>query len=173
MIPLPSAISSGLTWSKIPRSRNFALRLNGELAGALRRPSVWSSKFVAETHHGIWMFRRSGFFGTGAEIVDAVTEQPLATFKSGWSNRGTLTFADGQVFHIDCKGWWRPVWSVTTESGQPVLHLHTREKTVELSPSAGIPDSRVSLLTMFVWYRVQQAEEDAAGASTVAMMMTA
>ncbi|MGO9087298.1 MAG: hypothetical protein ACLQBK_18925 [Candidatus Sulfotelmatobacter sp.] len=171
MIPLSSAISSGLTWSKIPRGRGYQLKLKDELVGTLRHPSFWSSSFVADTQDGCWTFRRAGFLGTRAEIVDPASEQSIATFRACWGAGGTLTFADGQTFRLECKGWWRPVWSATTESGRPVLHVHTREKTVELPAGAGVPDSRLSLLVMFAWYRVLQAEEDAASAATVAVIV--
>ncbi|HYA47996.1 MAG TPA: hypothetical protein VEE87_00345 [archaeon] len=170
MIPLSSAVSGGLTWSKIPRTRSYELKLNGELVGKLERPSFWCSKFLAETHEGRWIFRRGGFLGTRAEIVDAASGQPVAKLKSSWSGGGTLSFADGQRFHLTCKGWWRPVWSVTRENGQPVLQLHTREKTIESAASVAVPGSRLSLLTLFAWYRVLQAEEDAASAAAVAVI---
>lgn len=167
MIPLSSAVSSGLTWSKIPHSRNYQLELKGEVVGRLERPSFWSSKFVVETEASRWTFRRGGFLGTGAEVVDAASEQPIATFKSSWSAAGTLTFTDGERFCLQCSGWWRPVWSVTTEGGQLVLLLHTREKKVELAEGAAVAESRLSLLSMFALYRVLQAEEDAASAAAV------
>ena len=81
-----------------------------------------------------------------------------------------MSFADGQTFHMACKGWWRPIWSVIAENGLPVVHLHTREKTVERPTGSAAPDSRLSLLIMFAWYRVLQAEEDAASAAAVAVI---
>jgi len=171
MIPLSSAVSSGLTWSKIPRSRNHELRCNGEVVGTLARPRFWGAEYEAETEHGRWTFRRGGFLGTGAEIVDTTSGEAIARFKSSWSARGTLTFADGQTFRFECKGWWRPVWSVTTDGGQPVLLLHVREKTVELPAGAVAGESRLALLVMFAWYRILQAEEDAASAATVTMIV--
>jgi hypothetical protein len=60
---------------------------------------------------------------------------------------------------------------VTTDGGQPLLLLHTREKTVELPAGAVVAGSRVSLLVMFAWYRVLQAEEDAAAAGAVAVIV--
>jgi hypothetical protein len=48
-----------------------------------------------------------------------------------------------------------------------LLHLHAREKTVDLPTSVAVPQSRLSLLIMFTWYRVLQAEEDAASAAMV------
>jgi hypothetical protein len=168
MIPLSSAVSGGLSWSKLPCSQNYELRRNGHVVGTLARPSCVSSKFDAEMADGRWSFRRKGF--CSAEIVDSVSEQPIATFKSAWGGQGLLTFADGETFHVECKGWWRPVWSVVAENGQPLLHLHTREKTVEVPTTATVPENRLSLLIMFAWYRVLQAEEDAASAATVAVM---
>jgi len=172
MIPFSSAVTSELTWSKIPRSRNYQLKRNDKVVGTLEPRSFWSSNFVAETEDGRWTFRRGGFLGTGAEIVDAASGRPIAAFKSCWGGgRGTLTFADGQTFHLECKGWWRPLWSVTTDGGQPVLLLHRRERSVELPAGAAVAESRVSLLVMFAWYRVLQAEEDAAAAGAVAVIV--
>ena len=80
MIPLSSASSTGLTWSKIPHTRDHELKLNGEAVGTLRKPSFWSCNFVAETRDGRWTFRRGGFLGTGTEILDG--ERPIAIFKA-------------------------------------------------------------------------------------------
>jgi hypothetical protein len=58
---------------------------------------------------------------------------------------------------------------VSTDDGQPVLEVHTRENIVELRASAGIPSTRLSLLITFCWSRVLQADEDASAASIAAM----
>jgi len=170
MIPLSSAISSGLAWTKLPRHRGYELRQNGEIVGSLSRPSFWSSKYLAESQSGQWTFRRGGCFGTGAQILDSTSQQPIATFKSKWGNGGALAFADGQTFHLQCKGWWRPVWSVISETGETVLHLRVREKTVEVPNAVSVPDGRLALLILFTRYRVLQTEEDAASAATVAVI---
>lgn len=171
---LQSALSGTLTWSKISSAKqHYELKLNGEVVGSLRKPSFWSSEFEAETQHGIWVFRRGGFCGTGAVIVNAVSRQTIAASKSGWGGRGTLTFADGQVFQVQCNGWWRPTWSVLTENGQPVARIHTRERTVDLPDSpamaGSISDDRLTLLIMFTWYCVLRAEEDAAAVMVAAV----
>ncbi len=172
MIPISPAVSSGLsdglTWSKIPRCQGYELRLKNDAVATLQKVSFWSCNYRVETQDGQWTFRRSGFLGTGAEIVDAASQLPIATFKSVWAGGGTLTFADGDAFHLACKGWWRPVWSVIAEGGQPVLRVHTREKTVDLLPTAASHDGRLSLLIVFTWYRVLQAEEDAASVAVMA-----
>jgi hypothetical protein len=175
MIPLNSAIASAnsgaLTWTRISSNRRHELRMNGEVVGELTRPSFWSQKFVAETKAGRWTFRRGGFLCTGAEALDEASGQVVASFKGNWGSGGVLTFADGQAFRFTCKGWWRPVWTIATEGGQPVLLLHTREKTVELAAGASLPDGRLSLLIMFAWYRKLQADEDAASAAVTAAVV--
>ena len=174
MIPLNSATASAnsgaLTWSKISCNRRHELKLNGEVVGELTRPSFWSQRFVAETRGGRWTFRRGGFFNTGAEILEEASGQVIASFKGNWGSGGVLTFADGQGFRFTNNGWWRPVWTVATESGQSVLLLHRREKTVELLAGAAVPANRLTLLIMFTWYRVLQSEE---GAASVAVMVAA
>ena len=175
MIPLSSSspISGVFTWSRIPRSRDYELKQNGETLGTLRRPGWFAKSFLAETQEGKYTFRRGGCFGGVAEILDSASQQPIAAFKSSWgTGGGTLTFADGQTFQLTVEGWWRPVWSVLAQSGETLLRLHAREKTVELPPSvqstASIPDSRLTLLSLFTFYRVLQTEEDAAVAVMVA-----
>ena len=170
MIPLnsSSAMSGGLTWKKTSCSRTYELKLNDQLVGTLDRPSFWSSDFIAETQNGNWTFRKTGFLGNGAEVFDSPSQPPIASFKSEWGGGNTLTFTDGQSFRLQCKGWWRPVWSVIGESGQPVLVLDVRDKTVDVPTPGTVPDSRLSLLIMFTWYRVLKAEEDASAAAMVA-----
>jgi hypothetical protein len=175
MIPLSSssAISSTLTWTKIPRSRNYELKLNGEAVGTLRHPGWFETSFLAETQYGQWTFRRGGCFGGGAEVLESASRQPIASFKPSWgTGGGTLTFTDGPTFQLKCEGWWRPVWSVIGQSGETLLRLRAREKTVEVlsgaSSGAAVPESRLPLLIMFAFYRVLRAEEDAATAVMVA-----
>lgn len=170
MIPLTTAVSGELTWSKIS-CKNYELRRNGEMLGTLERPSFWSSTYLAETPAGNWTFRPGGFLGSGAEILDSATKQVIATFKSAWGGRGVLTFADGQKFTVESTGLWRPVWDVNAEGGQTILRLHAREKNVELF-SAAVSADRLSLLAMFIYYRLLKSEEDAAVAVVAVVVST-
>jgi len=80
-----------------------------------------------------------------------------------------LTFADGAVFHLQCKGVWHPLWSITNENREAVLTLHAQERIVENRNVTDISEERRMLLTMFAIYPVLQAEEDAASAAIFAM----
>jgi hypothetical protein len=165
MIPL-STVSNGFTFSS--NWRGFELKQYDQVVATLRRPSVWSSNFLAATSSENWVIRRGGFWGNKAEILDAASQQPIANFKSAWGGKGTLIFSDGQTFFVVTRGIWHPEWAVTTDTGQPVLQLHTREKSVELHNPAALSESRLSLLVLFTLYRVRQAEEAAVAASATA-----
>jgi len=171
--PVPSAVSGGIaqaqiTWSRVAYGRRHEVKQNQQVVGTLQKPSFRSTNYLADSTGGHWRFRRAGFLCSGAEILDAASEQPIAQFKSAWGNGGALTFSDGQTFLVKSSGWWRPVWIVTTESGRPVVQVRTREKTVELDGSVAANDGRVSLLILFALYRMLQAEEEAASAVLVA-----
>ena len=70
-----------------------------------------------------------------------------------------MHFSDGQTFFVVTHGVWHPIWTVTTQTGQPVLQLHTREKSAEVCEDCAVPPDRLSFLVLFTLYRVRQAEE--------------
>jgi hypothetical protein len=135
--------------------------------GSLQPTSCWSTEFKAESSDGSWRFRRTGFFRTSTEILDAISSMQVASLTPNWSGGGTLVFSDDQTFRLSSKGFWRPVWTVASESGEPFLRIHSRERTVELATQLVLPEGRLTLLAIFAWYRVQKAAQDAAAAASV------
>lgn len=166
MIPVTTAVSSGFTFSG--NSQGFEVKQSEQIVATLKRPRIWSSEFLAETPGRKWIIRRGGFWGNKGEINDAASQQQIAVFKWGWGGKCALAFADGQMFFVVTRGCWHPVWMVTTQSGQPVLQLHTREKSVDIYENAAVEPDRLTLLVLFTLYRVRQAEEAAAAAAAAA-----
>jgi len=162
------SISSGLAWSRTHHQCGSELKRNGETVGSLRRTRWWSSERQAESSHGSWRFRRSGFFRLCTEIVDAPSNTRIASLKPNWTGGGKLAFSDGQTFRIRSRGLWRPVWTVFADNGLPVLSIHSRGKTVELPNDLHLQEDRLFLLVMFTRHLMQQASEDAASAAMVA-----
>jgi hypothetical protein len=117
MIPISSAISGGLIWSKTSYKRGYELRCNGEIVATLQRKSFWSSEFQAESARGSWKFRRTGCSRAGTEIVDSNFGTGIAILKPNCSGGGTLAFSDGLTLRITAKGFWRQVWTVLGDSG--------------------------------------------------------
>lgn len=164
MIPLSPATPSEFTWSKLPRSRGYEVKLNGTIVGTLRRTKLWSSNYQAITSDRTFAFRRS-CWGSKVEIVNSTSGQQIALFQSGWRKRSTLTFKGGPTLYIERKGCWRPQWRAFNESGQPVLSLYQRERLAENSGATDLEQSRQSLLILLILYRIRQAEEEAASAT--------
>ncbi len=166
MIPSSSAVSCSFRFSS--DSRGFELKQNDQTVAKLERHGLWSPDFIATTPNRSWMIHRAGFWGNRAEIRDSASQQPIAEFKGGWGGKGSLLFSDGQAFFIMTREWWHPIWTVTTQTGQPVLQLHTQEKTADVMADVAVSEERVSLLILFTLYRVRQAEEAAAVAAASA-----
>ena len=166
MIPSSITVSSGFTFSE--HSGGFELKRESLSVGRLARRSMWSSDYEVQFLHESWIIRRSGFWGSRAEIIDVASQQPIATFRSAWGGKGTLSFSDGQTFHVVTRGVWHPVWTVTSETGQPILQLHTREKSVDLQNVEAIAESRLALVVLLTLYRVRLSEEAAAAGAAVA-----
>ena len=167
MHPLSTAVSPAFTWCDLPRNAGIELKRHNELASTVTRAGTYSSDYIATTPNGTWTFHRSGLMGTGVEILDSNSHQRLASYKSHWGARGTLTFADGESFHLECHGLWHPVWKVTTMNGELVLSLHTREQFVDVPDESNIAANRLSALVTFLVSRVRQAEEDTASSAMV------
>jgi hypothetical protein len=177
MIPLSSAKSSGLVWSKIPHKYGYELKSNGEVVGSLLRTSRWpalcTANVLAESGHGSWKFRRTGALHTGMEISDASTNAPIAKLKPNLWGGGVLVFSDGESFKIISKGVWRPVWSVLTRHGQPLIRMQVRPKTVEFTNPGNVSEERMILLTLFTWHVMKQAAEDAGAIAGVVAAIAA
>lgn len=169
MIPFSSAVSGGLAWSKIPGKRGHQLKQNGKIVGDLQPFNFWSSKFRANSAHGMWEFRRTGCFGTATEILDSNSHTRLAVFKPNLSGAGRLDFSDGKTYRITAKGFWRPAWTVLADNGQPILTVDSCQKTVRLLGELRLSEESLTLLALFTWQVMKQTSEDAASvAATVA-----
>jgi hypothetical protein len=171
MIPLSFAVPGELIWSKIPHHQGFELKQNGEVVARLNKPSFWSCGMQAEAQGGRWTLSRTGFWRNTTVAVDEDSKATLASLTRSWSGVGTLTFSDGQTFHLSPIGFWRMVWEVKSTSGQPVIRIDSRKKRVELVSTEGVSGSRVTLLAMFAWQHIRQEEEDAASAA-IAVVVT-
>ena len=169
MIPISSANSGELVWTKTRHNCRYELKLKSELVGSLERTS-WAGRFLAVSPYGNWVFRPTGFLRTGTEILDSISNNRIATFSPNWTGKGTVVFADGQMFRLVPEGCWHQVWRVISENGETLLRMRMHEKTVELPREMGLSESRLCLLTIFVWYHALQVAEAAESAAiTVAM----
>jgi hypothetical protein len=159
---------SGFSWTRLPHNRGYELKHNSQVIGTVQHSPHWASDFVAASASSEWTFRRAGFLGVGATILDAHSQETIATFKAVWPNRGTLVFSDHQKFDLHCKGLWDPLWTIRGQAGEIIVSLHGREETISFGDLRSIKEERLVLMIMFALYRLQQAEEYAASTAMVA-----
>jgi len=119
MILIDSAVSGRLVWSKTSHRRGYELKCQGEVVASLQRASCWSSESQAESEHGKWRFRRTGFLRPGTEIVDANSGARIAALKPNWCGGGMLEFSEGQRFRLKSNGIWRPILARISASTDP------------------------------------------------------
>jgi hypothetical protein len=156
-----------LAWSKSRPRGTYELKLGSEVIGSIRNTSFLSRTALAISSEGRWIFRRVSWLVSRIEIVDSAFGNVIALFKPNWLGGGTLRFCDGSIFRLSSKGCWRPIWNVSNEAGQILLRIETRSKEVQLLSCRtfeefGRTKKRLTLLTMFAWYRVVQTADDAA-----------
>jgi len=167
MIPISSA-SGGLVWSRMTFCHGWELRSDRNFIGSLQRTRFWTSEFRAQTEHGSWIFRRPSYFRCGTEILDSNSTR-IANLERAWSGfGGTLTFSDGQTFHIIRKGCWRPRWTVLSGHDQVIFSIDEHEKTVSLAPETSVSKDRLMLVVILAWHLIRQTLEDGTVGAMVA-----
>lgn len=112
-------------WQRVdPREDLFELRAS---AGPLARLAVGglvitSADLVTRNHRII--FATEGISGQRIRIVDAGTDQVIASFGRRWSGRtGTLQFLDGARLEWRRTGWSRPTYLFTDRFGNRLLQF--------------------------------------------------
>jgi hypothetical protein len=157
-----STTASQLTWSKIKKA-GWELQCEGTTVGSLQRTSFWKSEYQATTADGNWTFRRHCGFRSTTEILDSRGTQ-VAVFRQDWQGGGKVSFFDGQTFQIKSKGLWRPICTVSANSG-PVFSIDVRAKTI--TSDRQLSNERITLLMVLTWHVIQQVSEDAATTAVI------
>jgi hypothetical protein len=96
------------------------------------------------------------WFGNGRFNFRRPNRQPQTELERWW-NAGLLRRTDISAY----------LQRLLAASGQSVLSIHSREKTVDLPRELYLPEDRLILLAIFAWHIMQQASEDAASAAAV------
>jgi len=156
------------TWGK-----NYELvSPDGEIVARLVRPSWWKEYTEVDAPGMRWSFERKGLFRQRIVIKAVATGDEPARFDCSLSG-GTLTFADGRVYHWKSGNFWGSKWVWTTPDDQPVIGFRSGgilrfTGELELSQVAAQTDS-LALMLFLGWYLVTLSHQD----STVIIAATA
>ncbi|GEM_PF-1897153 len=174
--------SLNLVWLNV-KGRSFQLRSvpegvdprhvspnDGELIATLKR-SYWSSRAEVDAVGNRWTFERKiRFFKPTTIVIRSVgTGEEPAAFEQKW-NGGTLTYADGRVFHWRTEGILQQRYIWTSDDGTPLLGFEMKgifkvrgaiSINSELEDHVD-PHKAPPMLVFLGWYLILLAQDDAA-----------
>ena len=120
----------------------YELHAGDELVGLLD-VKAWSGASRAETTDGAWRLDRPrGFSQRRVRVLTADGDgRELATFhREGMSGRRGAIELDGRRYKLRAHGWWKPRWVWTTEDGEELAALTTRDTFREERGRASLTD---------------------------------
>jgi hypothetical protein len=160
--------------------RNYELRTEDRVVGALAFPKAFGSLAAAATVEGDWSFKRAGFFKPFITVRQEGGDTDVAVYRPKWTGmQGTLEFADGNVFLWSTANFWATRFQFSDASGQPLVtyqsgleewklsDLFKSQGRVEIDPSA-YALRELPLLVLLGWYIILLHEQDSAAAASAA-----
>lgn len=160
-------VGQELRWQQPAALRQeYELRADNTSIATLTFRSNWGSFARAESADGCWTFKRVGFWQTRSTVRRCDSTIDLAIFQHNtWSGGGTLSLADGPVFHLSTNTWQT---KLDVLDAQQVALLHYASSGLfKLGASLTVePHARalaeLPWLVMFGWYVIVMLYRDTA-----------
>jgi len=174
MRPLAEVAGEELLWTQpSARKREHELHAGDDVVATLafQRGSLAN----AAAAKGEWTFKRHGFWHPRVTARIAGSETDLVVFRPHWSGGGQLDFADGQTLRFASANFWQSQWVWLEDRDKPLIRFKGRHGlvkangAVEISPEA-VHRPDIALLVLVGWYLILLYAEDAAAASTAAIV---
>ncbi len=131
-------------------------------------PQKGANSMIAEAADGHWAFKRRSFRNSDIVITELTSPAEIAIVRRGRNKR--LTFSDGRLFTLTKSSFWRNEWVWLNDEGTPLIR-YQRGRSLLIEPTAhSLPE--LSLLVIDGWHLLvlQQEEDTASAAATVAWM---
>jgi hypothetical protein len=160
--------------------RQDELRIGDQLIATLRWGG-WGSTFATgRARAGSWTFERPRLLSKEVQvhIAGAAKGPPVAVFIPGWTEEGTLSFADGRTMHWQSRDFWQTEWAFVDAEGRTAARFSDtsgflEQRTAAWTYKAGLSKvDRAMLLILGRYLMVLQAQDRAAMtvAATVVVM---
>jgi hypothetical protein len=163
-----------LKWTQPHALRSEFHLVDGEdVVTALRFQGFPSSNAIAETAHGRWTFKRSGFWRPQVAVTREGSGNEIATFRSNpWSAGGTLEVVGGGTYRASTN-FWISGFAISDGAGEPLIRFHRFGGPFHLSSMVQILPRAAALpelpwLVALGWYIVVRLQHDSAGAAAAA-----
>ena len=168
MKPIREFPGQELQWTRVKRwKRAFELH-SGDGVLAMLYPQKGTNSMLAEAADGRWALKRRSFWNADIVITELPSQAEIAIVRRGRNKR--LTFSDGRLFTLTKSSFWRNEWVWLNDESTPLIRYH-RGRSLLIEPTAlSLPE--LSLLVITSWHLIvlQQEEDTASAAATVAWM---
>ena len=140
-------VGRSMSWrevSSLPRLHELRL-MDGEVIGTLRWDEALGSFAVAECSKGTWMFRRRGLVKARVIVREQGSESDVAVLRTNWKGGGTLQVSGERRYHWSNVSLWASSWAFSTDSGELLLGISTKQALVRLHAEVSVEPGAASL----------------------------
>ncbi len=174
---IQEAAGNELKWEQPPMfAREYELNEQAGIAplATLQWVATFGTRAIATGNGRTYTYEREGFLNQRIAIREGDSKggEPLAVFKPSWNGTGTLTFANGRVFHWKSTNIWQSEWKWVTPDEGEIMHfardrklkrmLRSEAKMMLHPAAADFPE--VEVLVSLGWYLLLLRDQDAASA---------
>ena len=157
-----------LVWTKPDwRTLRYELHHGGACIATLGFRSAAGSLATGESEDGCWTFKRTGFWQTRATVRQCGSNDDVGAVDLGvWTSGGVLALPDDRRYAL-AANLWSTRFTISTESGEPVVQYRLEVDTLHLSSVMEIePSARdieeIPWMAMLGWYIASQLHRDSA-----------
>jgi hypothetical protein len=136
----------------------------------------WGSTFaIGHARAGSWTFERPRLLSKEVQVhIAGAKGSSVVAFVPGWTEEGTLYFADGRTMHWQSRNFWQTTWALVDAEGGTVARFDDtsgflEQRTIAQTYNAGLSEAdRAMLLILGRYLMVLQAQDRAAMAAVMA-----
>ena len=159
-----------LEWRESRKVRRQDELCLGDQTVATLRWGGWGSTFAeGRARAGSWTFERPRLLSREVQVHVAGTKgPPIAVFIPGWTEEGTLSWADGRTMRWQSRDFWRTDWVLVDAEGRTAARFEDTSGFLERRTIAHTYRTRLSeadramLLILGRYLMVLQAWDTAA-----------
>jgi hypothetical protein len=159
-----------LEWRESRKVRRQDELCLGDQTVATLRWGGWGSTFAeGRARAGSWTFERPRLLSREVQVHVAGTKgPPIAVFIPGWTEEGTLSWADGRTMRWQSRDFWRTDWVLVDAEGRTAARFEDtsgflERRTIAHTYKTGLSEAdRAMLLILGRYLMVLQAWDTAA-----------
>jgi hypothetical protein len=127
-VPLEHTVGRPLSWRRRSAFSRAATLVDadGQVCASLVGSGVFRISAVFAAAAGTWSLREAGWFGRRVEVFSEGSDEPAATYRAGWFDRGTLELPDGTALDWRSESWAGLRHAFFDAAGEPLVRMQAR-----------------------------------------------